>query len=58
MATQPTWLRGALLVATVSVLSVAGGAAVVAAQDTPIDPDEVARAAAGERAVLTEGTLG
>lgn len=49
MVNDRPWLRGALLVATVTVVSVAGGAAVVAAQDTPIDPEAAARAAAAPK---------
>lgn len=49
MPTDRPWLRGALLVASVTAVSVAGGAAVVAAQDTPVDPEEVARAAAAPK---------
>lgn len=49
MPTDRPWLRGALLVATTTVVAVAGGVAVVAAQDTRIDPEAVARAAAAPK---------
>lgn len=43
------WLPGAMLVSAVTAVAIAGGVAAVAVQETPIDPEEVARAAAAPK---------